>query len=83
VTGGVRSPTAICHLRPNGVIQVHHTVWNLLGLADIVVAVTTGFLSSPSPIQLFAFDNPNTLIMAFPLVMIPVFRQTRCLVVPA
>ena len=37
------------------------------------MAVTTGFLSSPSPIQLFAFDNPNTLITAFPLVMIPVF----------
>ncbi len=47
--------------------------WNLLGLADLAVAVTTGFLSSPSPIQLFAFDNPNTLISAFPLVMIPVF----------
>ena len=47
--------------------------WNLLGLADLIVAVTTGFLSSPSPIQLFAFDNPNTLITAFPLVMIPVF----------
>jgi hypothetical protein len=26
VTGGVRSPTAICHLRSNGVIQVHDTV---------------------------------------------------------
>ncbi len=47
--------------------------WNLLGLADLAVAVTTGFLSSPSPIQTFAFDNPNTLITAFPLVMIPVF----------
>jgi hypothetical protein len=30
-------------------------------------------LSFPSPIQSFAFDNPNTLITAFPLVMIPVF----------
>jgi hypothetical protein len=47
--------------------------WNLFGLADLVVAVTTGFLSSPSPIQKFAFDHPNTLITAFPLVMIPVF----------
>jgi hypothetical protein len=47
--------------------------WNLFGLADLVVAVTTGFLSSPSPIQLFAFDSPNTLITAFPVVMIPVF----------
>ena len=47
--------------------------WNLLGIADLVVAVTTGFLSSPSPVQALAFDNPNTLITAFPLVMIPVF----------
>ena len=37
------------------------------------MAVTTGFLSSPSPIEKLAFDNPNTLITAFPLVMIPVF----------
>ena len=47
--------------------------WNLFGLADLIVAVTTGFLSSPSPIQKLAFDNPNILITAFPLVMIPVF----------
>jgi hypothetical protein len=47
--------------------------WNLFGLADLVVAVTTGFLSSPSPLQKFALDNPNRLITAFPLVMIPVF----------
>jgi hypothetical protein len=47
--------------------------WNVLGLTDLAVAVTTGFLSSPSPIQRLAVDNPNTLITAFPLVMIPVF----------
>lgn len=47
--------------------------WNLLGLADLVVAVTTGFLSSPSPVQILALDRPNRLIVAFPLVMIPVF----------
>lgn len=48
-------------------------VWNLLGIADLIVAVTTGFLSSPSRLQLLAFDKPNELIGAFPLVMIPVF----------
>jgi hypothetical protein len=47
--------------------------WNLLGIIDLIVAVTTGFLSSPSRLQLFAFAAPNTLISAFPLVMIPVF----------
>jgi hypothetical protein len=48
-------------------------VWNLLGIVDLVVALTTGFLSSPSPLQMLAFDRPNELISAFPLVMIPVF----------
>jgi len=47
--------------------------WNLLGLADLVVAVTTGFLTSPSPAQLLALDRPNELIGAWPLAMIPVF----------
>jgi hypothetical protein len=49
------------------------SVWNLFGLADLVVAVTAGFLTSPSAFQLFAFDLPNELISQFPLVLIPVF----------
>jgi hypothetical protein len=47
--------------------------WNWLGITDLVVAVTTGFLSSPSPFQMLALDRPNELISAFPLAMIPVF----------
>jgi hypothetical protein len=49
------------------------TAWNLFGLADLVVAVTTGFLTSPSQFQMLALDRPNELISAFPLAMIPVF----------
>jgi len=47
--------------------------WNLLGIADLVVAVTTGFLTSPSPLQLLALDRPNELISSWPLAMVPVF----------
>jgi hypothetical protein len=47
--------------------------WNLLGISDLIIAVTTGFLTSPSKLQLFALDHPNQMISAFPLVMIPVF----------
>jgi hypothetical protein len=47
--------------------------WNLLGLADLAVAVTTGFLTSPSQFQTLALDHPNQLMGAFPLAMIPVF----------
>jgi hypothetical protein len=37
------------------------------------VAITTAFLTSPSPLQVLMFDRPSDLISAFPLVMIPVF----------
>jgi hypothetical protein len=47
--------------------------WNLLGITDLVVAVGLGFVTSPSPFQLAAFDHPNQLIGMFPLVLIPVF----------
>jgi hypothetical protein len=47
--------------------------WNLLGIADLILALTTGFLTSPSRLQMFTFDTPNVLVSAFPLAMIPVF----------
>lgn len=47
--------------------------WNWFGIADLVVAVATGFLTSPSRFQLLSLDKPNELITAFPLVLIPVF----------
>lgn len=55
-------------LRPRTVLM-----WNLFGIADLIVAITTGFLTSPSPLQRFAFDHPNQLISMFPLVLIPTF----------
>ena len=48
-------------------------VWNIFGFLDLVCAVGTGFMTSPSPAQLLSLDAPNLLISAFPLVMIPVF----------
>jgi hypothetical protein len=47
--------------------------WNWFGILDLIVAVSTGFLTSPSPLQLFSFDLPNYLISKFPLVLIPTF----------
>jgi hypothetical protein len=48
-------------------------LWNLLGIADLVIAVTMGFLTSPSPLQLASFDRPSVLIAIFPLSLIPVY----------
>ena len=49
------------------------TSWNLLGIADLVVAVALGFFSSPSHFQLLAADVPNALISRMPYVLIPTF----------
>ena len=48
-------------------------VWNIAGVVDLAVAVGTGFLSSPGPLQVLAPDSPNRLITTFPLVLVPLF----------
>jgi hypothetical protein len=47
--------------------------WNIFGLADLVVALFAGFLSSPSPLQILARNHPNELVTQYPLVIVPVF----------
>jgi len=47
--------------------------WNILGLSDLAVAVGSGMLTAPSPIQQFAFELPNDLISTFPFVLIPIY----------
>jgi hypothetical protein len=49
------------------------TLWNWLGISDLLIAVATGFLSAPSRFQIFSLDAPNVLIGSFPLVMVPIF----------
>ena len=49
------------------------TLWNWLGISDLVIAMATGFLSAPSRFQIFSLDAPNVLIGSFPLVMVPIF----------
>lgn len=43
-----------------------------IGLLDFASAFFFGFTSSASPVQLFAFDNPNQ-VLSYPLGLIPVF----------
>jgi len=54
--------------------------WNTIGILDLVVAVTTGFLSAPNPFQRFALSDPNELITAHPLALIPLFAVPLSLV---
>jgi hypothetical protein len=47
--------------------------WNLAGIADLVVAVTLGVLTSPSTHQVLALGHANAAITRFPFVLIPAF----------
>jgi hypothetical protein len=66
-------PIAIAAGRGSGAIAKTVFKWNVLGILDLVVAVAMGFLTSPSPFQLLAFNHPNFLVSRYPLVMIPAF----------
>jgi len=71
---GVLAPVvAVAYARsPNQNVDLV-LMWNLFGIADLIIAVTMGFLTSPSAFQSLAFDRPSELVSQFPLVMIPVF----------
>ena len=46
-------------------------IWNGIGLAFLLVIISLGILSSPLPIQQFAFDQPNIAILEFPYCFLP------------
>jgi len=58
-------------------------LWNILGIADLIVAVASGFLSAPGPLQMLSFAQPNYLAGAYPLVMIPLYAVPLSVVLHA
>lgn len=66
-------------------LQARRTVvgWNVLGIADLLMAVTLGFLSSPGPFQTLSLEAPNEMIGAYPLVMIPIFAVPLSIILHA
>jgi len=47
--------------------------WNIFGLADLAVAVTLGFITSPGPFQLIIPNVPSIGAGAYPNVLTPAF----------
>ncbi|WP_281233314.1 hypothetical protein [Flavobacterium gelatinilyticum] len=48
-------------------------VWNFICLGLLINIVINAFLSAPSPVQRFAFDQPNIAILHFPFSWLPAF----------
>ncbi|WP_204248444.1 hypothetical protein [Hymenobacter sp. PAMC 26628] len=53
-------------LGPRGLLA-----WNVVCLGSLLNIVVTAVLSAPSPIQRFAFEQPNVAILHFPFVFLP------------
>jgi hypothetical protein len=73
VTGAVAVVVAILLAQNAAGARRAAYVWCLFGIADLVVAVTMGGLTSPGLLHLLAHDAPNVLITSYPLVMVPTF----------
>ena len=48
-------------------------LFNLFGMADLVVAVGLGILTSPGPAQVFHTSPTSALATRFPLALVPTF----------
>jgi hypothetical protein len=74
VTTGIIAVVVAALLAQNA-IGAHRATyaWCLFGIADLVVAITMGAMTSPGRAHLLAFETPNLLMTAYPLVMVPTF----------
>jgi hypothetical protein len=57
--------------------------WNVFGLVDLTVAITTGFLTVPGPGLLPGLSHPNMELGTFPIVLIPAFMVPASIVLHA
>jgi hypothetical protein len=74
VVTGIVAVVVAAQLARNAVGALRATyAWCLFGIADLVVAMTMGAMTSPGRPHLLAFDAPNLLISSYPLIMVPTF----------
>ena len=74
VTTGIVAVVVAALLARNAIGAYRATyAWSLFGIADLVVAITMGAMTSPGRAHLLAFEAPNLLISSYPLVMVPTF----------
>jgi hypothetical protein len=74
VTTGIVAVVVAAQLAQNAIgARMATYAWCLFGIADLVVALTMGAITSPGRVHLLALDAPNLLISSYPLVMVPTF----------
>lgn len=83
ITGLMALPTAVALASGRPGSTKAALFWNLLGIADLVVAVTLGALTTPGPLQQLALDHPNLTTGTYPTAIIPAFTVPTSLVLHA
>ena len=74
VTTGIVAVVVAVRLAQNAIGAERATyAWCLFGVADLVVAIAMGAMTSPGQVHVLALDAPNLLVTAYPLVMVPTF----------
>src|SRR6516164_774848 len=74
VATGIAAVVVAAQLARNALGAYRATyAWCLFGIADLVVAIAMGAMTSPGRAHLLALDAPNLLMTAYPLVMVPTF----------
>jgi hypothetical protein len=74
VTTGIVAGVVAAQLAQNAIgARMATYAWCLFGIADLVVALAMGAMTSPGRVHLLALDAPNLLISSYPLVMVPTF----------
>lgn len=56
-------------LKTGGLVRI----WNVIGILDLLIAVSTGFITAPSRLFTVEFVPNSDLMTVLPLVLIPVF----------
>lgn len=83
ITGLMALPTAVLLASGRPGSTKAALFWNLFGIADLVVAVTLGALTTPGPLQQLALDHPNLTTGTYPTAIIPAFTVPTSLVLHA
>ena len=74
ILAGITAPIiAYFGLTKTNLNQQTILVWNFICLGLLVNIVVNALFSAPSPIQKFAFDQPNIAILNFPFSWLPTF----------
>lgn len=74
ILAGITTPLIVYFgLTKGSLIQRFILSWHIISLGLLINIVVNAFFSAPSPLQQFAFDQPNIAILYFPFSWLPSF----------